>query len=310
MSTVLGLTAGASEHGSADILLKEALRAASAAGCDVELVRLDDLDLRVGPSASGAPDDAGWFWDRLLEADALIVSTPIYSRTVPGALRLLGDKISGPHADVAFTGELLRMRAAGEDIAVDFTVDERVLRPRVAGFIAVGGSLPGRWKTFALPLLHTLTASMQIAVVDQVVFAGAGGPSSIVLDDAALARAASLGRSVAEQAGAAYDDASYAGEPGVCPLCHLDVVVLRADGIECATCGAAGSLVVEGGEVRAVFPEAGRAQSVLTLAEKLDHFAEVQETAARQRPLAATIRERAVAYDASGAYAPRLRPPR
>ena len=173
MSTVLGLTAGASEHGSADILLKEAVRAASAAGCDIELVRLDDLDLRVGPSASDAPDDAGWFWERLLEANALIVSTPIYSRTVRGALRLPGDKISGPHADVAFTGELLRMRAAGEDIAVDFAVDERVLRPRVAGFIAVGGSLPGRWKTFALPLLHTLTASMQIAVVDQVVFAGA-----------------------------------------------------------------------------------------------------------------------------------------
>ena len=306
MSVVLGITAGASPRGSADILLTEALRAAEEAGCAVRLVRVDDLDLRSGPAAASGPDDAGWFWEQLLEADALIVSTPIYSRTVPGALRLLGDKISGPQADVAFTEELLRLRASGSDIAVDFPVDERVLRPRVAGFIAVGGSLPDRWKTLALPLMHTLTASMQIAVVDQVVFAGAGGPSSVVLDDAALARAASLGREVAAQAGAAYDDATYRGAPGVCPLCHLDVVVIRADGIECATCGAAGELVVEDGRVRAVFPEAGRSQSVLTLAEKRDHFAEVQETAARQRPLAEAIRERAAPY---ATLLPRLRPP-
>lgn len=306
MNVVLGLTAGASTLGSADILLTQALRAAGESGCEVRLVRVDDLDLRSGPAAASGPDDAGWFWEQLMEADALIVSTPIYSRTVPGALRLLGDKISGPQADVAFTEELLRLRASGAEIAVDFPVDERVLRPRVAGFIAVGGSLPDRWKTLALPLLHTLTASMQIAVVDQAVFAGAGAPSSIVLDDAALARAASLGRAVAAQAGVAYDDASYRGSPGVCPLCHLDVVVIRADGIECATCGAAGELVVEEGRARAVFPEAGRSQSVLTLAEKRDHFAEVQETAARQRPFAEAIRERAATYGTI----PHLRPPR
>ena len=67
-----------------------------------------------------------------------------------------------------------------------FRVDERVLKPRVAGFIAVGGSLTPQWKTLALPILHTITFSMQIAVVDQVQFEGAGTPRSIVLDEAAL----------------------------------------------------------------------------------------------------------------------------
>jgi multimeric flavodoxin WrbA len=162
-STVLGLSAG-NPGGSAEILLKEALKAAEESGATVELVRIDDLDLSVGPEAGN--DDADWFWNRLMESDALIVSTPIYTRTIPGKLRLLGDKISGPQADVAFTEEILRMRAAGENIPVQFPIDERVLRPRVAGFIAVGGSLPSYWKTLALPLLHTLTASMQAAVVD------------------------------------------------------------------------------------------------------------------------------------------------
>ena len=159
---LLGLSAGATD-GSAEILLKHALRGAEGAGAQIELVRLGDLVLTTGPGA--ASDDADWFWDRLMETDGLIVSSPIYSRTIPGLLRLLGDKISGPQSDVAFTSELLRLRAEGASIAVDFAIDERVLRPRVAGFIAVGGSLPPRWKTLALPLMHTLTASAQIAVV-------------------------------------------------------------------------------------------------------------------------------------------------
>lgn len=276
---VLGLSAGA-RNGSAEIALKEALRGAEAQGAVVELVRVDDLDLSIGPNAG--PDDAQWFWDRLMESDGLIVSTPIYSRTVPGRLRLLGDKISGPQADVVFTSELLRMRAEGAEISVDFTIDERVLRPRVAAFIAIGGSIPPRWKTLALPLLHTLTESAQIAVVDQVEFAGAGSPSSIVLDPPALERSRRLGSTVAAQAGRPFDEAEYVGEPGVCPLCHLSVVVIRADGIECATCGAVGELRVEGGRPVFAFPAAGRAQSVLTWAEKLDHFQEVQATAAAQ----------------------------
>ena len=278
---VLGLSAGA-RNGSAEIALKQALNGAAEAGAEIELVRIDDLELSIGPNAGA--DDAAWFWDRLMESDALIVSTPIYSRTIPGKLRLLGDKISGPQADVVFTSELLRLRSAGEPIPVDFAIDERVLRPRVAGFIAVGGSIPQRWKTLALPLMHTLTASAQIAVVDQVEFAGAGSPSSIVLDPAALARSRQLGLAVGEQAGRAWDDAEYVGDPGACPLCHLSVIVLRKDGIECASCGAVGSLRVVDGRPVTEFAQAGRDKSVLSLAEKLDHFHEVQATAAAHAP--------------------------
>lgn len=280
---LLGLSAGATDDGSADIALKEALHGAEEAGAQVAMVRLRDLVLTAGPDA--APDDAAWFWDRLMESDGLIVSAPIYSRTIPGLLRLLGDKISGPHADVAFTSELLRLRAEGAPVSVDFAIDERVLRPRVAGFIAVGGSLPSRWKTLALPLMHTLTASAQIAVVDQVQFAGAGSPSSIVLDEAALGRSRQLGRNVGEQLGRSYDEAQYRGATGACPLCHLSVIELQGPGAACATCGAAGVLRdVNGGLVLEVTPEGAR-QSVLSPDEKLDHFGEVQQTAARHAPL-------------------------
>jgi flavone/flavonol reductase len=301
---LLGLSAGVAD-GSAEILLKQALRGAEEAGAEIELVRLGDLVLTSGPGA--ASDDADWFWDRLMETDGLIVSSPIYSRTIPGLLRLLGDKISGPQSDVAFTSELLRLRAEGASIAVDFAIDERVLRPRVAGFIAVGGSLPRRWKTLALPLMHTLTASAQIAVVDQVEFAGAGSPASIVLQPEALERARRLGGNVGAQLGRPYDEAEYLGDPGACPLCHLSVIALRGATAECATCGAVGLLRAgDDGVVFELMPDGAR-RSILSLDEKLDHFGEVQDTAARHASMRDRI-ERSVREYA--AWDPRILPTR
>jgi len=300
---ILGLSAG-NRGGSADILLKQALHAAEDAGAEVAMVRVDDLELSQGPR--GGADDSAWFWDQLMESTGFIVSTPIYTRTIPGKLRLLGDKISGPQADVAFTAEILRMRSAGEELSVIFPVDERVLRPRVGAFICVGGSLPSYWKALALPLMHTLTASAQIGIVDQVEFAGAGSPAAIVLDAAALERTAQLGRAVAEQLGRPYDEVEYRGAPGVCPLCHLDAIVLYPDHIECASCGAGGRLEVRDGSITAVFTAEGQQQSILSYTEKLAHFREVQETAARQAPERAHIDAVAAEYaDWDRALSPR-----
>jgi multimeric flavodoxin WrbA len=289
---LLGLGCGQPD-GSAELLLKAALMAAEEAGAEVELVRLDDLRIPSGPDPA-EPDDAWWLWERLVEADALIVSTPIISRTVAARLKLLGDRLLGPNADAAIIEELVRLRRAGEEPAVPFRVDERVLKPRVAGFIAVGGSLTSQWKTLALPIMHTVTFSMQIAVVDQVQFEGAGTPRSIVLDAAALDRAAQLGRNVAEQIGRPFDQAQYRGDgAGLCPHCHLDVVVLRGTQVECATCGARGTLAVAGGEAVVRFTDEG---SVITMAEKREHFFEIQETARRHAERRDEIESRARAY--------------
>lgn len=289
MNRVIGLSAG-NRGGSAEILLKQALLAAQATDVEVHLIRVDDLNLTIGPDAG--PDDSDWFWDQLMDSDGLIVSTPVYARTIPGKLRLLGDKIAGPQADVAFTSEILRKRAVGEPLAVDFKVDERVLQPRVAGFIAVGGSLPDHWKSLALPLMHSLTESSQIGVVDQIQFAGAGTPSSIVLQPEALDRASLLGRNVAEQVGRPFADVVYRGTPGTCPICHLDVVVLKkANVVECATCGAGGFLTSSGSTIEVVFTPEGLAQSVMLTGEKIAHFEEVQATAIKNDPLERQILE-------------------
>jgi multimeric flavodoxin WrbA len=287
---LLGLNAG-SVGGNTEIVLTEALRAAETAGAVVELIRLDDLHLPTGPDPK-EPDDAWWFWEKLMDADGLIVSAPIFSRTVPGRLKLLMDRLLGPNADRAIVEKLIAMREAGEEPAVPFRLDERVLRPRVAGFIAVGGALTPQWKTLTLPVMHVLTFSMQTAVVDQFVISGAGTQKSVVLDDDALHRSAQLGTTVARQLGRSFEDAEYAGESGLCPMCHLDVVELRGRSVACATCGAQGRLAddftVEWTDLDC---------SVISLAEKRAHYAEILETAERHAKVRDQIKEKAAAYD-------------
>jgi multimeric flavodoxin WrbA len=288
---VLGLSCG-NENGSPELLLKAALRAAEADGGAVKMVRLLDMQL---------PDDAAWYWEQLMECDALIVAAPILSRSVPGKLRMLGDLVLGPNADAAFIEAQLALRAAGGEPQVPFRVDERVLRPRVAGFISVGGSLPSRWKTLALPEMHALTFSMHIGVVDQLQFGGAGLPGSVLLDERAVPRAEELGRAVAAQIGRASEDVDYTGDdPGLCPMCHLSVFAIRGNELECATCGARGRLVVRDRAVDYEFARDGLQESVISMAEKREHFREVQETAKRQASQLDRIRELAaplVAYD-------------
>jgi multimeric flavodoxin WrbA len=277
--------------GSAEILLKAALQAAEAEGAAVELVRLEELRL------DGDPDDAWWLWDKLVECDALIVSTPIISRTVAARLKLVADRLLGPNADAAIIEALVAARRAGQDPGVPFRVDERVLKPRVAGFIAVGGSLTSQWKTLALPILHTVTFSMHMAVVDQVQFEGAGTPQSIVLQPDAIARAKQLGRNVATQIGRAFDDAEYRGDEGLCPMCHLDVITLRGGDVECATCGARG--VLDGGGVRWTDLET----SVISMTEKRNHFAEIRDTAQRHAEQREAIEAAARTYDGFDRFA-------
>ena len=288
---VLGLGCG-QPGGSAEILLKAALRAAEGEGARVELVQLTELRLPSGAAEAAEPDDAWWLWDRLVECDGLIVSTPIMSRTVAARLKLLVDRMLGPNADAAIIEGLLAVRRQGQEPAVPFRVDERVLRPRVAGFIAVGGALTSQWQALALPMMHATTFSMHIAVVDQVQFSGAGTPRSVVLDHAAIGRAEVLGHHVASQLGVPFDQASYLGAPGLCPMCHLDVIVLRGAEVECATCGARGHL--------APGPQltwTDLSTSVISMEEKRAHAAEIQQTAERQAPLRAEIEERARAFD-------------
>ena len=171
-----------------------------------------------------------------------------------------------------------------------FRVDERVLKPRVAGFIAVGGSLTSQWKTLALPILHTSrsrctwrSSTRCSSRAQERRSRSCSGPrrSRGRRSSAATWRRRSAARSRTP---------STAARTGCARCCHLDVVTLRGSDVECATCGARG--VLEGGGVRWTDLDT----SVISMTEKRKHFAEIRETAARHATQREAIDTAARAY--------------
>ncbi|WP_246563330.1 flavodoxin family protein [Streptomyces roseirectus] len=217
---LLGLSRG-QEDGSAEVPLKAALTAAAREGTAVEMVRLTDMSL-VTAATADAGDDAAWFCDRLLDADGVIVSSPTYTRSAPGALKLLIDRAFGPRTDVVFVREALARREHGPAeqkethglLGVDTAPDPRVLKPRVAGFIAVGGCPSPHWRTLTLPTLHALAFPLHMAVADQMEVPTPGGLGGIATDPAAVLRAERLGGAVARQLGLPHDEVRFLGKPG------------------------------------------------------------------------------------------------
>ena len=317
---LLGLTCG-SKNGNCEILIKEALMGAEELGVDVSLIRMLDLDIRhclacsmpcpvssKGPEGCVRKDDGVFLYNAVMGCDALIISAPIYTKTPPGYLKAIGDRLFGPKGDVAFKIELQKKKETGEPMAFDPWIDERSFKNRVGGFISLGGATSPDWVNLGLPNLHMMTFSLQIAIVDQIQVMGAGIHGSVLVnDDGAVSRARQLGRNVAEQMGRHFNDVEYKGDtPGTCPVCHLDMMVMRDSYVECAVCGIHGHIKMDGDKASVVFPKEAQEKSVLELEGKKIHFHEIAEVTQGHMPQMEEIQSMAKKYNS---YKPHLKPP-
>jgi multimeric flavodoxin WrbA len=178
--------------------------------------------------------------ERVREAGALILASPVYFGLPPAALIALLDRL-----------------------LVTTAVEDAGTRARPAVTITIMGN--AKWRGLAEPVVN-LTASLlgfEIAESLQVV---AEGPGEALMDDAAVAQLKAAGRRVAAilagsppasaPASLASPDAS---KPYLCPTCRSDFFRLEGDSIACPVCGERGELgaylearglVSEGGERR------------------------------------------------------------
>ncbi|KAI8400654.1 hypothetical protein FOFC_19502 [Fusarium oxysporum] len=163
-----------------------------------------------------------------MDADTIIIASPVYSHQPAGTLKALVDAILGPSADVSMAYDLKRRQENGDESVKDLKVDPRDFKPSVAGFIS------------------TCIYSIHSRVVDKVVLAGYTSPGAVLADSGtALGRAELLGRRVASQLGKPCDEAQYLGpdESGTCPYCHLlKIELCEANNVVCTVCGANGIL--------------------------------------------------------------------
>lgn len=304
---VLGLCNGSIE-GNSEILLKAALQEVQFASADstkISWVHVPSILIprNPGPLDSAADislghvksmkaglqssniqvDDRRAVLDAILDADALIFATPVYSHQPPGFLKAVTDRILGPFTDAAFVQRVLERKKAGDPKFKDQVVDERVLKPRVVGFLVVAGSKTSEHVTMALPTLHQFVYPIHAKVIDQIIFQGYASPGSVIYKNGgqAVERARVLGRNIASQLGKAFDNAIYLGpEPeAACPYCHLtklDFFGGSTAEIGCIVCGAKGNLVVENDKI---VPRWGpdSSWSCITMEGKRLHADHIQE---------------------------------
>jgi len=85
--------------------LIDAFKDAAPEGVDMEIVSIDSLPLFNQDLEANFPASAQALKDTVDNADALIISTPEYNRSVPGVLKNAVDWLSRPHGKNSFVGK-------------------------------------------------------------------------------------------------------------------------------------------------------------------------------------------------------------
>ena len=255
---ILGISSG-TLNGSNDSMCKEGLMGAQEAGAEIEFINLHKLDIKhctgciacVKSIMSGRgrtcaiKDDFLWLLDKMLDADGILMVSPIFENGVPGIVHTVCDRF-GPSMDRGnlVIADMLSKEHGGPG------VDPRLLKDKVISFMAVGGS---DWGSL-VQMDHGMVAmSPMWKIIDNDKFQWS---KTILMDDAALARAHQIGINLANAA-KDIEHATWQGPEGVCPHCHTNNFYINPGTTHaiCGLCGMEGELEVVDGAIRIVYAE-------------------------------------------------------
>ena len=290
---VMAICAGR-KNGNGEILAKEALAAAQAAGAEVEMINLFDYNILPCTGCEGctmqmgevAMDPTKKYHGCVLknkdDVDALIAEM----HTCEGVI------FSVPTYDL--TPSSLYTRFAQRFLAYElsFLLEIGVVdhNPHtVAGLIAVGGSMHD-WQTLALESLQATMFTMSLTVVDRFMSQRVGRPGNVLLHQEQLDRAHQMGENIVKAIQTPVEERTWLGDPndGVCPVCHSSLVYPgdpHWDGIEfpyeCAVCGCGGDLGTNpetGKPMLIIDPENGSIRDRNNDKARAEHLNEIIQT--------------------------------
>jgi len=296
MKKVLGLSFGR-RMSNCEVMVKQALMACEETGCDVQFIRVDDLNIKPctgciacviglmsghGKGDCVLKDEFHILDEAIMSCDAMIVASPTYVLSPTGTFKMVCDRI-GPSHDITFRQETYDAGLAAGKPA-DKLPDVRSFKPRVGALISVGGAMTKNWLSFMLPTMYEITMSMGVDVVDLVEYHGAMAFEHVVGNQPMMARMTRVGQNVASalMADSEQERTRWRGEQeGVCPVCHCDLLTVLHDGnkVECPVCGIEGSLELVDGQIRAAFSAGQQKRSRLFYAGKLEHSTEIKTRA-------------------------------
>lgn len=281
---ILGISSG-TLNGSNDSLCKEALMGAQEAGAEIEFINVHKLDIKhctgciacVKALMGGKgricaiKDDFLWLLDKMLDADGIMMASPIFENGVPGIIHTLCDRF-GPSMDRGnlVIADMLNKKAGGPG------VDPRLLKDKVISFIGIGGS---DWGSLVQMDHGMLAMSPMWKIIDNDKFQWS---KTILMDDAAIERAHQIGVNLAN---AAKDipNAEWKGEEGVCPHCHCNNFYVEPGTTHaiCGLCGMEGELEVVDGKLKINYPAEQYELAHDTMSGKMKHGKDIQENEGR-----------------------------
>ncbi len=259
-----------------EFYIQTALKAAEEVGCEVELVNLRQLNINPcngccvchregradGKLGCVYDDDMVWLDEKIMECDGMIVAAPCYECSPPSEMKKFCDRL-GPSHDVMIRKDIDERRIA-QGLS---TNDPRWYKDRPVAFISHGGS---EWTTLGLPVLSIIAVPLGMTIVDLVNISFQG----TILKEGTVDRVKAVGRAVAANCGKAADEMTFMGDPGVCPCCHNNTMVLEpdSDNITCAACGLEGKISVENGKVLTHYTSEQLKGSHVTISGKTIHM--------------------------------------
>lgn len=281
---VLGISFG-TKNGTNDSVCMEALMGAKEVGAEVEFIRMSTLDIKhctgccacVKTLLTGKgnmcvlKDDFDWLLDKMLDADGIIVSDPIFEEGASGLFHTIMDRF-GPRLD---RGNNIIGTKIAEEINGE-KPDPRILKDKVISYMGVGGS---DWGT-RVQCEHAMNALTPMwKVIDNAWFPWA---KEIVMDDERLAQVHKIGTNLANAA-KDIDNAQYQGEEGVCPHCHNKLFYIEPNTTKaiCCLCGIVGEIAIEDGKAKFVFPEEQYGHAHDTISGKFIHGDDIQKMEGR-----------------------------
>lgn len=287
---VLGISFGRKMRCS-EIMVKEALYQAKAAGAEVEFIRTVDMNIghckgcgacsavrdRGGQVKCILKDDYLQLEEAILDADGIIIAAPVFSVGITGQLKNFLDRMGAAHDQAALLAEQKKRLDAGK--SGDELLDPRYFKERYVGYISVGGASTQNWVAFGLPMMHLFDFSCRMKVVGQIDAYDQGRKANPVFDSELMEQCAVLGRAVAESVGKPYEEVEWVGEEGTCPVCHCNLLSIKPGGsteVECPICGINGELEVKDKKIQVTFSEAERNRARGTLAGLNEHYHEIQ----------------------------------
>lgn len=253
---VFGIACGR-KNGNSETLLKEAFMAIEEeCGAECEYIRLQDAQIRACQGCESCirahlagnwefrcvhkkeEDHLFFIEQHFREADAIIISTPIYNLQPSGLLIRLFNKLHG-------TGDYRELVRDGADP-----------KPKLGACIAVGGT---DWTNFGTAYASMATSEFCGTfdnIVDKMLVQNCAAPGSVLIDDAVVNRAHQLGSNVARALLSGQKSGVYAGEDGVCPVCHGSLLEYRNGDLWCPMCEIKGETSIdENGKLKVFFSE-------------------------------------------------------